>query len=310
MSNTKTLTAAVISACLLLTGLSSCNRIKGYFSSIGQDGKNPPVARVYDTYLYKKDLPDIVPAGTSSQDSTAIIRRYIDSWITRQLILNSVQMNMPDGDLEKEVAEFKELLLMGRYEQYIISEHLDTAVTEQEIATYYKEHKGNLTLNKDVVCWTYLPITYCDNDLRRQLRSAFSREKAPSGYKGSQPWEWTSGVEQVMAENSYNAPLVKNNWTEIETIVSKYETDRNFASSAQKNGYTFEIRNDEGVYLGRITRYIRRGNTAPLDYVRHQIKGIILNRRIAETLEKAETELKRQAEQNHKLEIFNQDEDQ
>ncbi len=150
MVKTNRLLLILFSACIITAALPSCTRIKNYLS-FRQDDKNPVIARVYDSYLYKSDLPNLVPAGASKQDSTAIIDRYIDSWVTRQLILNATQMSMPAGDLEKELAEFKELLLTGRYEQYIISERLDTSVSEAEIRKYYEENTENFILHKDIV---------------------------------------------------------------------------------------------------------------------------------------------------------------
>lgn len=317
MAKTNKLLFTIFSVCLLAVAFSSCTRIKNYIS-LRKDEKNPVIARVYDTYLYRSDLPNIVPAGASKEDSTAIIERYIDSWVTRQLILNATQMSMPAGDLEKEIAEFKELLLTGRYEQFIISQRLDTSVTEAEIKKYYEENKENFILHKDIVSWSYLPVTYCDDALLKKLRTAFARDKAPvparktknNATQEEAPWNWYRNVEQVMEEESYNAPFIKDEWTEVESIQNKYETDKDFAANAtQKNGYSFVARNNDGVYLGRIMRSVRRGSQAPMEYVNHQIKGIILNRRKTEVLRQAETELKQQAEENNKFEIFNRNED-
>ena len=236
----KNLWGTVCGLALATALFSGCNRIKGYVSTLRGDDRNPPVARVYDTYLYRSDLRNIVPKGSSPQDSTAIVSRYIDAWITRQLILKTAQMNMPEGDLEKEIADFRELLLTGRYEQKIISERLDTLVNESEIEEYYQANKNNFTLDKDILCWSYLSVTYCDEALRKKLRTAFARDKAPSdwakGHKNPDgttlPWSWQAGVEDVMKQAAYNAPLVCNEWTELETLMGKYETDEDFASSA------------------------------------------------------------------------------
>lgn len=252
----KNLWGTVCGLALATALFSGCNRIKGYVSTLRGDDRNPPVARVYDTYLYRSDLRNIVPKGSSPQDSTAIVSRYIDAWITRQLILKTAQMNMPEGDLEKEIADFRELLLTGRYEQKIISERLDTLVNESEIEEYYQANKNNFTLDKDILCWSYLSVTYCDEALRKKLRTAFARDKAPSDWAKSHknpdgttlPWSWQAGVEDVMKQAAYNAPLVCNEWTELETLMGKYETDEDFASSAsQKKGYSFVAKNADGV---------------------------------------------------------------
>ena len=217
----KNLWGTVCGLALATALFSGCDRIKGYVSTLRGDDRNPPVARVYDTYLYRSDLRNIVPKGSSPQDSTAIVSRYIDAWITRQLILKTAQMNMPEGDLEKEIADFRELLLTGRYEQKIISERLDTLVNESEIEEYYQTNKNNFTLDKDILCWSYLSVTYCDEALRKKLRTAFARDKAPSDWAKSHknpdgtilPWSWQAGVEDVMKQAAYNAPLVCNEWT-------------------------------------------------------------------------------------------------
>ena len=104
MATMKNLWGTVCGLALATALFSGCDRIKGYVSTLRGDDRNPPVARVYDTYLYRSDLRNIVPKGSSPQDSTAIVSRYIDAWITRQLILKTAQMNMPEGDLEKEIA--------------------------------------------------------------------------------------------------------------------------------------------------------------------------------------------------------------
>lgn len=318
MARNTRLPVAAVSVALTLLALSSCARIEGYIASLRGEDTNPPVARVYDTYLYKNDLPDIVPSGSSAQDSAAIIGRYIDAWVTRQLILNTTELSMSEGDLEKEMAEFRELLLTGRYEQHVISQRLDTVVSPQEILDYYNENKSRFILGKDILCWSYLPVTYCDNALRRKLRTAFARDKAPEEKRAGKKkadaaptaaWNWQEGVKQVMTEASYNAPFVQNEWTEIETLLGKYDTDKDFALNvAQRAGYSFTAENNDGVYLGRVVRYVRRGSQAPLEYVRQQIKGIILNRRIDQTLRQAEAELRQEAEKNQKYEIFNRNE--
>ena len=71
--------------------------------------------------------------------------------------------------------------LIGRYEQSVISRELDTTVTAGQIKAYYDENKNNFILNKDIVLWSYLPVTYCDNELLlKKLKSAFARDTEPA----------------------------------------------------------------------------------------------------------------------------------
>ena len=94
----------------------SCDYVGKYLGELKQDERNPAVARVDDVYLYRNDIPSIVPKGSSQQDSAAIVKKYIDSWITRQLVLSKAQSGIDAEGLKKEVDEFRDMLLIGRYE--------------------------------------------------------------------------------------------------------------------------------------------------------------------------------------------------
>lgn len=296
----------------------SCDYVGKYLGELKQDERNPAVARVDDVYLYRNDIPSIVPKGSSQQDSAAIVKKYIDSWITRQLVLSKAQSGIDAEGLKKEVDEFRDMLLIGRYEQSVISRELDTTVTAGQIKAYYDENKNNFILNKDIVLWSYLPVTYCDNQLLKKLKSAFARDTEPARSrrrdaddtdKPSKPWTWEGSIEDLMSEESYNAPFVRAEWIEMENLLGKYETEKNFASNiASKSKYSFQASNDDGVYLGKIQRYVRKGSTSPLEYVSGQIKSILLNKRKVETLNAAEEILRKEAAENGKLEIFTNDE--
>lgn len=295
----------------------ACDYVGKYLRELKQDERNPVVARVDDVFLYRNDIPSIVPKGSSAADSSAIVKKYIDSWITRQLVLSKAQSGIDAEGLKKEVDEFRDMLLIGRYEQSVISRGLDTVVTAEQITAYYDENRNNFMLNKDIVLWSYLPVTYCDDQLLKKLRTAFSRDTEPSKPRRrgddsaapSKPWTWEGSIEDIMSEESYNAPFVKAEWIEVENLLGKYETEKYFASNiASKSKYSFQVSNDEGVYLGKIQRYVRKGSTAPLEYVSGQIKSILLNKRKVETLDAAEQVLRREASENGKLEIFTNDE--
>ena len=72
--------------CLLLT---SCD----YFKK--SDGRNP-VARVNEIYLYKEDIKDLVPEGTSKEDSTLMVNAYVDRWARRLLLMDGALVNLSE----------------------------------------------------------------------------------------------------------------------------------------------------------------------------------------------------------------------
>ncbi|MDD4819744.1 MAG: hypothetical protein PHD21_02795 [Flavobacteriales bacterium] len=305
-----------IAVLIFASGFTSCKRVMTYITHLENKTANKPLARVGDLYLYRADIPEIVPQGTSTEDSIAIIAKYIDVWATRQLVLSEAQKSISETDLTKEVEEFKELLLQGKYEQSVISQKLDTTITDEQIDDYYTQNKTNFSLNKSIILWSYIPITYCEKDLEKKLRSAFSRDTAPNvrhkkdeDNKEDSPWTWAGSIENILAEESYNVPFVKDQWIEVDKIESSYEVENGFANNvAQRSMYTFTVKKNDNTYLCKAHRYIRKTDIAPKEYVEAQIRSIILNKRKIDVIKQSQDELKKEAIKNNNLEIFTDNE--
>ena len=62
----------------------SCGRKNADKSSPSDEVK---VARVFDKYLYLKDIRELVPAGTNKEDSVMLVKNFIDNWLKKNLVL-------------------------------------------------------------------------------------------------------------------------------------------------------------------------------------------------------------------------------
>jgi hypothetical protein len=68
--------------------------------------ENPEViARVKDNYLYKDEIKELIPSGTSKKDSVEIVRNFINRWAEQKLLIDAAEINLSD---EKK-ASFDEL---------------------------------------------------------------------------------------------------------------------------------------------------------------------------------------------------------
>ena len=98
--------------CFLLVVLfSSCQ----WFS---KEKKNNSIARVGKNYLYKSDVQNIVPAGISKEDSTIIIRSFIDKWATQKLLIDASERNLNDkkkNELNALIKQYKIDLYTSAY---------------------------------------------------------------------------------------------------------------------------------------------------------------------------------------------------
>ena len=98
------------------------------------------LARAYRTYLYKSELVDVVPEGTSVKDSILLVKNYINKWIQQQLILRKAESNLSDQqkDFRVQLKNYRNSLITYQYETQLIQQNINNIVTDNEIEEYYE----------------------------------------------------------------------------------------------------------------------------------------------------------------------------
>ena len=96
------------------------------------------VASVYDKNLYQSDLQDVLYEGISRSDSIVRTKAYIDNWIRRQLLIHQAETTIDESDLDfsKQIEDYRNSLIIFKYESVMIEKNLDTVVSDEEIAKY------------------------------------------------------------------------------------------------------------------------------------------------------------------------------
>ena len=130
---------------MLVLALVSCQN--------SRNGKNDkPVAAIYDKVLYQSDLQDILYDGISVNDSIVRTKAFIDNWIRRQLLIHQAENNLDKSELDclKEIEDYRNSLIIYKYESLLISQNLDTLVSDEEIEKYINDN-ALFDMNKDAV---------------------------------------------------------------------------------------------------------------------------------------------------------------
>lgn len=130
---------------ILLLLLSSCH---------SKADKNVDViASVYGKNLYKTDLENISFKGITYNDSVLRARSFIDKWINNQLLLRQAENNLDPKQLDfsKRLEEYRNSLVINKYETELIRQNLNTEVTDEQILEYYNSNSGEFRLNRNVV---------------------------------------------------------------------------------------------------------------------------------------------------------------
>lgn len=274
---------------LIVLVFSSCDFFK-------KEAKTTAIARVNDSYLFKEELKDLVPLGTSEQDSVLIVRSFIDRWASQKLVINAAEINLDDEDkiaFDLLIKQYKIDLYTKAYIEKVVKKTLDTLISEEELKAYYNNNKENFKTNGTLVRLRYINLRK-DNPKYETIKSKFF------DFKKSDKKFWDTYALQFKS-----FALNDSVWVDVSSIYSKLpfinpdNRDEYIAS-----GKTIQHTDSLDVYLVKIRQTIDRNQISPYEYIKPTLKEVILNKRKLELIKKFEKEITDDAIKDRDYEIY------
>lgn len=135
---------------VIVLALSSCQN--------SDDSDEKPVAAIYDKVLYQSDLQGVVYEGISRSDSIVRTKAFIDNWIRQQLLLHQAEAAFEESELNfsRQVENYRNSLIIYKYETQYVEQNLDTVVSEREISRYIEQNNPTHELDRDAVRYIIL----------------------------------------------------------------------------------------------------------------------------------------------------------
>jgi hypothetical protein len=229
-----------------------------------------PLAQVLETKLYPSDIRDIFPGNVSEEDSIMILQTYVDKWVRKQLILQKAELNLTEEqkDVRQQIEEYRSSLLIYKYEQNLILQKLDTVIKKEEIETYYAENPSNFNLDRHIVKALFIKLPLAAPDLWR-VRQMYRSERE----------EDFRELERYCYQYGVKYDYFDDQWIPFTTITRALPNEiRNPDNFLRWNRY-IEQQDSAFRYLVNLREYCLAGTVAPLPYVEHKIRSIILNKR-------------------------------
>lgn len=229
-----------------------------------------PIARVGDSYLYAEDLAELLKGAKTAADSQQVMSNFVDSWIRRQLMVKIAEEYLPPEqlDIEKSIQDYRQSLLLHAYESELIRQKLDTNVTEQVIEDYYNNNPNSFELKEDIVQFYYIkiPLQAPKIDSAKYLFKTRNEENLKKLVK--------YGFQY--AEDFY---LQDSIWFELNELYKQIPIDHDQLRTLSKNHLSGEVQDSNFLYLIRINDFKEQRELAPLNYVKDDIRKIIVNQR-------------------------------
>ncbi len=253
------------------------------------------VAEAGGKTLYDTDIPDIFPEGTPYEDSLSLLETYTNSWVRKQLILSEAEISLKDKekDVASQLEDYRASLLIYRYEQEYVNQHLDTLITQEEIQTFYEENKENLKLSSPLAKAVFIKIA----------TSSPSLEEIQALYR-SKDEDNVRELAELCVQVAEKYDSFNNQWVEFSVITRLLpKSFSSYEAIVQKQKY-IEDTDDVYTYFVNIKEYIPRGGYAPIDYEYKVIRSLILNARRQKLLSELEQRIYDNAMQNEDVAVY------
>ncbi len=281
---------------ILFLILSSCDLIKMKEDQTQEVVKANPVARVGDQYLYPEDLEGIATSGMSIEDSTERTMRFVNNWIRKQLLIGEAasKIEFDEAEIERKILDYRYSLMGYEYQSYFINQNLNMDVDDAEIDTYYKENVDNFILKQNIIRGKFikLPNGAPKIDRVKTLLNSTKEENIEElnsyALSFAATYQLNDSVWMVFDEVVKNSPLA-----EIPNKVQFLQSNRYIETADLQFRY----------YL-KILEYRISDNTSPLEFVKEDIKNIIINKRKVQLARQLEEDVYERATKNKEFEIY------
>lgn len=272
----------------LLTLLTGCD----YFQ---KNTNEVVVAECYGKYLYESDLKGIVPEGASIMDSIQHVSTYIDSWIRKQTLVHQAESNldMEELNLKKQLDDYRNSLVIYAYESQLISQKLDTVVSEDEIAQYYAQNKEDFQLRNTMVRVAYVILPE-DNEQKADFKKLMSDPDTLL----------LQDIDLLATQNTAKSHLDVDHWMRLDELTRIVPIEIFNAESFLKKSKFVSFDMNESTYMVRFVDYLLEESTSPLELVRTNIKDVILAQRKQDMIEKMRISVYDKARREHAFETY------
>ncbi len=255
----------------------------------------PSVAKVGDAYLYLSAVDKAIPKGLNANDSIALARNYVNTWIKEQLILNKAKdnLNKEQLDFSEQLNKYKNSLIRYTYETELIRQKLDTIVSEQEIEVYYKEHPNNFQLMHNIIRVNFVAMGLDSLHHEKTFRELLYSDK--ENYKDELEEYCKKYAEDYFLEDS---------WVSFNDFLGHVPIKTYNKEEYLHNNKKIVYADSMAKYLIHLKDFRIKNDLSPLSFEKNNIRNIIINKRKLELIKKMESDVFDEAIKNNEFEIY------
>jgi len=277
----------LISLFTLTIVLAACNT--------GFDKDDRTIARVYNEYLYASDIESLVPKGTPPSDSLSIMQNYVNTWVKNQLLLRQAERNLNDDqkDFSNQLEDYKNSLIIYKYETELVKQNLDTLVDASEIEDYYFDNAGNFRLNQHIVKLVYARVNEESDFLKKIKKLVWSKNEADR-----------DSLEYYCMRYAEDYDVIDREWITFDEMQRRVPIPVVNPVTFLGRQSNIEFHDEPDWYFAQILDYGLIDSISPLSLEKENIRSVLLNKRKKRLIKKMQDELYEQAVKENGFEYY------
>ena len=275
---------------LLLLAIVSCR-------NTATDETRTAVARAGDRVLYLDHIPSgLLAEGMSREDSTSAVQSYIRQWARKELMaLRAEESLTPEykAEVNRQLNEMRNNLLIYQYQHQMIIQKMDTTVTDNEVQDYYVSNLSTFTLTSNLVRALYIKVPEEMSELDR-IRKLYRSQESDD----------IQELEDICTRFGLRFEDYNDEWIPFTQLLMEVPFESVDQEQWLARNSAVELKDDRFSYFMAIREYRLRNSVAPFEYIRGQIRTIILNNRRNDFLQKLEDGIYNEAMSNNTLKLY------
>lgn len=259
------------------------------------DIEDDVIAKVGEVVLLEKDVLEAIPPGLNREDSLLFLENFVNRWTEEQVLYQQAVENLPNElpRINKEIEKYKRSLYVFAYENELLKAKLDTNISSTDIEAYFEENKEQFILRQSIIKYNYMIMSSQTKQLDK-LHKKFSIQDA----------EDLADLGKFCSTSAYDCEF-EDNWVDLDDAKLKIKPLSNYLKTNNLNaGRVIKLEDSSLVYLLKINELKIKEDTPPLDFVKNDVKEIILNQRKSILLNSLRREIIEDSKQKNKIEVF------
>ncbi len=266
-----------------------------FFKPKSTSSSEAPIAQVQSEFLYFSDLEGIFPGDISKKDSIQLVEKYINDWVKKQLMIGAATQStdINEAEIERKVLDYKYALIVHSFEKRYINQNLVQHIEESDILQYYKEKSDNFLLKQNIIKCIFAQVPKNApniSNFRKNIKDYPQKKDEVIAYA---------------AQFGSVSFLEDSIWINFDEIVQGTPLEENSNKSAFLRNTSFSETSDAtAIYFLVILDYRIIGESSPLEFIREDIRNIILNKRKITLKKELEDNIYEDAKENDLFKIF------